>query len=185
MRHYHTDNGQFTDHAFINDAVKEDQRASHTAGQRTLTKRHYQAVVEKSTAIMHVGTRWKGVVNTHVWPYALRAANNPMNLTLLLKTCKIPIQTFRGTDAQPVLRHFHPFWWQSCLCTKLEVGSWTINPKVAQACSIRDLPGTVTDAPIDCSGCWASIWGSSCPSFTLLFMTTLKRSGSTPIMPIS
>jgi hypothetical protein len=86
IQHYHADNGRFEDNGFVN-AVKKQQQTISFCGVNA----HFQnGVVEKRirdlqeqarTMLLHVNARWSKVVSIHLWPYALRSANQLRQVT--------------------------------------------------------------------------------------------------------
>lgn len=114
VRHYHADNGRFADNGFINDVAKEGQSISYCGvnahWQNGICEKRIRDLQEQTTTmLLHAESKWKSVIDVHLWPYALRAANDAMNATPRLKDKKIPQQLFADSDAPTVLRHFHTF----------------------------------------------------------------------------
>lgn len=114
MRNYHADNGHFADHVFINDVARDGQSITYCGVnahfQNGIAEKRIRDLQELSASmLMHAGAKWKSAINAHLWPYALRAANDALNATPLIKGRKISQQVFCGSDAPTVLRHFHPF----------------------------------------------------------------------------
>ena len=59
--------------------------------------------------LMHAEAKWPDVITANLWPYALREANETLNSTPSKVTGQVAHQMFAGTDALPVIRHFHTF----------------------------------------------------------------------------
>ncbi len=84
IKHYHADNGLFRSKPF--------QEALHQRGQ-TITftgvgAHHQNGIAEKrigdltrraTTLLLHAQRRWPDAITTHLWPYALRCANESRN----------------------------------------------------------------------------------------------------------
>ena len=60
------------------------------------------------TMLIHANKRWPAAINTHLWPYALRMANDIMNATPNLKTGKVPLNIFAGTNIASNPKHWYP-----------------------------------------------------------------------------
>ena len=114
VKHYHADNGRFADRGFINHVRDKGQTISFCG-----TNAHHQnGVAEKRirdlqeaarTALIHAKKRWPDAIESHLWPYALRAANHTHNHTISIKSKKMPINLFSQVEEANELRHFHTF----------------------------------------------------------------------------
>ena len=59
--------------------------------------------------ILHAKSRWPSAINTALWPYTLRQAQELMNSLPYNEDGHSPIETFLGTDIAPQLGNFHVF----------------------------------------------------------------------------
>jgi hypothetical protein len=60
--------------------------------------------------LIHAQRRWPQAIDAHLWPYALRMANDVYNATPSLITKeKAPINIFTRTNVQPHYNHFFTF----------------------------------------------------------------------------
>jgi transposase InsO family protein len=114
INHYHADNGRFKDRAFTN-AVRE---SGQTLSFAAVGAHHQNGVAEKrigdlqrraTTLLLHAERRWPDAINTHLWPYALRAANDARNNAPTYKQDECPISKFCSTARLPSLKNQHHF----------------------------------------------------------------------------
>ena len=61
------------------------------------------------TMLIHAHKRWPTAINAHLWPYALRMANNNLNCTPNLKRKFVPMEAFSGTRTLINPKHYFPF----------------------------------------------------------------------------
>jgi hypothetical protein len=52
--------------------------------------------------------RWLAPVNIHLWPYALRCANDTHNSVPAIRTGITPLESLSGTLVRPQVLNFHP-----------------------------------------------------------------------------
>ena len=76
IRHYHADNGQFADNAFIQDITKQGQMISYCGvnahfqhGVAEKRIRDLQEQVRKM--LLHAKARWPTAITINLWPYPL------------------------------------------------------------------------------------------------------------------
>ena len=116
ISHYHADNGIFAD--------KVLQRSDENSGQ-TLSfcgvNAHWQnGVAERRirelqdlarTMMIHANRRWPSAIETYLWPYALRLANEQVNNTPLLTRDdnSTPISLFSSSIVQINAKHWRHF----------------------------------------------------------------------------
>ena len=111
---YHADNGRFADKAFRKSCEEQLQNMSFCG-----VNAHFQnGIAEKRirdlqdgarTMLLHTQRRWPDAINTHLWPYAMRMANDVHNNSPLTNRQASPIELFSGSTVQPQLKHFHHF----------------------------------------------------------------------------
>ncbi|KAL7462348.1 hypothetical protein ACHAXS_002729, partial [Conticribra weissflogii] len=84
VKHYHADNGIFTDSLFRDDVRKSMQRLSLCA----VGAHHQNGIVERSiksltlisrTLLLHAQRHWPEYISTILWPLALKAAQDRLN----------------------------------------------------------------------------------------------------------
>ena len=113
VRQYHADNGQFAKNLFIEDIRRQGQTITYCG-----VNAHFQnGIAEKRihdlqdavrTMMLHASARWPQAMSPHLWPYALRMANDVKNASPTRKDGKSAVQVFSGADVKSHLRHFHP-----------------------------------------------------------------------------
>jgi hypothetical protein len=62
-----------------------------------------------TTLLLHAQRRWTDAITTHLWPYALRAANDSRDNAPTAKSNECPMSRFCRTARVPKLRHQHHF----------------------------------------------------------------------------
>ncbi len=86
IKHYHADNGRFKDNLFMKDIEDKGQTISFCG----VGAHHQNGIAEKrigdlqrraTTMLLHAQRRWGDAINTHLWTYAVRAANDSRNYT--------------------------------------------------------------------------------------------------------
>jgi Reverse transcriptase (RNA-dependent DNA polymerase) len=114
VQHYHADNGIFE--------TKEFQDAIHTDGQTIsfcgVNAHHQNGRAEKKirdlqehtrTMILHAQHRWPSAINPHLWPQAMKTANDLNNRAPGIKTGISPLELFSQVDVTPKIKHSHTF----------------------------------------------------------------------------
>lgn len=114
IKRYHADNGRFADNGFIEACNVGNQRITYCG-----VNAHFQnGIAEKRIRDLQEGTRtsdlfathrWPKMVNVHLWPYALRTANEVLISTLSIDQEQSPMELFTGVKVAPKLKHFHTF----------------------------------------------------------------------------
>ena len=112
--HYHADNGRFADNAFIADCKAQHQGLSFcgvTAHfQNGVAERRTRDLQELArTSLLYAMNKWKLMILTCLWPYAIRHANDVANATPKKGEELSPSEKFSGVTVAPKLRHFHAF----------------------------------------------------------------------------
>jgi hypothetical protein len=59
-------------------------------------------------SLLHAVNRWPSAINSHLWPYALRFANDVYTATPSLKNGRTPLESFSSTPVRPQVLSFHP-----------------------------------------------------------------------------
>ena len=111
---YHADNGVFADNKWRK-ACADNQQALSFCGvnahfQNGLAERRIRELQEQArTMLIHANKRWPETVNAHLWPYAIRMANDLFNATPDLARQHIPIEAFSGTKVTMNPNHWSHF----------------------------------------------------------------------------
>jgi Reverse transcriptase (RNA-dependent DNA polymerase)/GAG-pre-integrase domain len=116
IRHYHADNGRFSDTHWREDVLNKGQRLSfcgvgahHQNGRAE--KRIRDAQDNARTSLIHANRRWPDAIDARLWPYALRQAIDSMNRTPFPSATdgETPYELFSSTKVKPDLQNEHPF----------------------------------------------------------------------------
>jgi hypothetical protein len=114
IKHYHADNGRFKDKAFMNEIEEQGKSISFIG----VGAHHQNGIAEKrigdlqrraTTLLLHAQRRWPDAINTHLWPYAIKAANDSRNNSPTSKCDDCPISRFCNTAKAPRIHHQHHF----------------------------------------------------------------------------
>lgn len=111
---YHADNGRFADNAFIEAVRLARQTISYCAahahfqnGKAEKRIRDLQEAARKQ--LLHAIARWPEVITFHLWPYALRHANNIRNNLPDSINGSSPLDRYSKSGVQANLSNFHAF----------------------------------------------------------------------------
>ena len=112
VRHWHCDNGRFADKLWRESCDAKGQTMSYCG-----VNAHFQnGVAEKRirdlcdaarTMIIHAHRHWPTAITPHLWPYAVRHANDMLNHTLPKGNSLTPAEIFSGTRVTANPRHWH------------------------------------------------------------------------------
>jgi hypothetical protein len=115
IKHYHADNAIFDSKEFVAEVHASRQTISYCA----VNAHHQNGKAEKRirdlqdaarTMMLHAKQRWPSAVTTHLWPYALRMANDIANSAPSLKNNHVsPIELFSQSDISPRVKFTHTF----------------------------------------------------------------------------
>ena len=114
IKHYHADNGRFKDNAFLK-SIQENHQTISFSG---VGAHHQNGIAEKrigdlqrraTTLLLHAQRRWPDAINSHLWTYAIRAANDCRNNAPTRKDDECPISRFCGTERVPAIKNQHHF----------------------------------------------------------------------------
>jgi hypothetical protein len=113
IRQYHADNGRFVDHEWRDHLEAKDQTISfsgvHAHFQNALAERRIRQLQDSArTMLVHVKHRWPRAINSHLWPYALRMAND-LHMNTPTISGKAPIELFSQFATATDPKHYHPF----------------------------------------------------------------------------
>ena len=112
--HYHADNGQFTDNAFIADCNAQQQSLSYcdvnAHFQNSIAEHRIRDLQEQTrTLMLYTMNKKKRMILICLWPYAMRHTNDIANATPRKGEELSPLEKFSGMQVMPKLRHFHAF----------------------------------------------------------------------------
>jgi Reverse transcriptase (RNA-dependent DNA polymerase)/GAG-pre-integrase domain len=139
--HYRADNGRFADNAWRNDIISKGQRLSfcgvsahHQNGKAEKRIRDIQDLAR--TSLIHANQRWPSAVSAHLWPYALRKANDSLNKSTHPKHGCSPMELFTRTKVLPNVAEDHPFGCpayalESNLQNQKKVNKWESRSRIA------------------------------------------------------
>ena len=113
ITNYHADNGRFAERLFLEHAALQGQTVSlcgvSAHFQNGIAEKRIRDLTERArTSLLHAMNRWPSAVNVHLWPYALRFANDVYNAAPSIKTGRSPLESFSGTPVRPQVLNFHP-----------------------------------------------------------------------------
>ena len=114
IQHYHADNGRFADNLFLQSVKDKGQTISfcgvNAHFQNGIAEKRIRDLQEAARSqLLHAKHRWPSAVDTSLWPYAIRYANDVHNSTPRLGRSLTPIELFSSTTVRPKLKHFHSF----------------------------------------------------------------------------
>ena len=116
VERYHADNGIFRSNKWIDECRRCEQglsfagvNAHHSNGHAERRIRSLQDLAR--AMLIHQNKRWSMPGTVHLWPYALRMANDAINETPNLKDKigRSPLQLFSKTKIQLHEKHWIPF----------------------------------------------------------------------------
>jgi len=116
VKSYQADNGRFAENKFMA-AVKEAGQTITFCGvnahfQNAVAERRIRTLQDQArTMLIHAQHRWPKAIDAHLWPYALRVANEVHNSTPTIgrEDHKSPFELFARSEVTPNLNHFQPF----------------------------------------------------------------------------
>ena len=101
VKHYHADNGRFGETAFKAEVLKQGQTISfcgvNAHFQNAVAERRIRILQDQARAmILHARGRWPSAIDAHLWPYAIRMANEVYNSTPTSGDTQTPYKVFLG-----------------------------------------------------------------------------------------
>jgi Reverse transcriptase (RNA-dependent DNA polymerase)/GAG-pre-integrase domain len=116
VKSYQADNGRFAENKFMT-AVKDSGQTITFCGvnahfQNAVAERRIRTLQDQArTMLIHAQHRWPKAIDAHLWPYALRVANEVHNSTPTIgrQDLKSPFELFAKSEIMPNLNHFQPF----------------------------------------------------------------------------
>jgi hypothetical protein len=114
IAHYHADNGRFADNMFRNDVAAKGQTISYCGvnahWQNGIAEKKIRDLTEQArTILLFAQNRWPVAVTVHLWPYALRSANDSINHAPRMADNIIPMEAFTGAESPLLIREQHTF----------------------------------------------------------------------------
>ena len=113
--HYHADNGIFADNKFRAAVQAKNQRLTFSGVnahfQSGMAERRIRDLQESArTMLIHAQRRWPTAITTHLWPYAVRYANDMFNEAPMQKHKETtPMELFSGSHVRFNFRLTHTF----------------------------------------------------------------------------
>ena len=114
VKHYHADNGRFSEELFTQHVEQQRQtisfcgvNAHHQNGKAEKRIRDLQD--RARTMMVHAKHRWRDAISANLWPYALRLANEVHKASLRKKDGKSPLELFSSSPVAPDFKHLQPF----------------------------------------------------------------------------
>jgi transposase InsO family protein len=114
IKHYHADNGRFKDKLFSKSIEEKGQTISFCG----VGAHHQNGIAEKrigdlqrraTTLLLHAQRRWPDAINSHLWTYAIRAANDSRNYAPTNEDNTCPMSKFCNTASVPKVQNQHHF----------------------------------------------------------------------------
>ena len=116
VSHYHADNGIFADKLFQRSIENSGQTLSfcgvNAHWQNGVAERRIRELQDLArTMMIHANRRWPSAIETYLWPYALRLANEQVNNTPIMsrKDNLTPMTLFTGGIVQINAKHWRHF----------------------------------------------------------------------------
>ena len=116
VSHYHADNSVFADKLFQRSIENSGQTLSfcgvNAHWQNGVAERRIRELQDLArTMMIHANRRWPSAIETYLWPYALRLANEQVNNTpqLTRKDTLTPMSLFTGTIVAINAKHWRHF----------------------------------------------------------------------------
>ena len=116
VQSYQADNGRFADAPFMQ-AIRQAGQTITFCGvnahfQNGVAERKIRSLQDQArTMLIHAQHRWPQAIDAHLWPYAIRAANDVQNATPIRKRIdnKSPIELLTNSEVRPNLTMFKTF----------------------------------------------------------------------------
>ena len=113
IRHYHCDNGRFSEKLFMDSCAANNQRITfcgvNAHFQNGIAEKAIRDVTEAARKmLLHAKLRWPSAMDLSLWPYAMRYATYITNYTPICDG-KSRIELFTNSDVGTSLKTFHTF----------------------------------------------------------------------------
>lgn len=116
IQHYHADNGIFKAKEWVDSLTKNGQGLTYAAVrahfQNGRAEKRIRDLQETARSmLLHAARRWPNAISAHLWPYAVRMANQSINQapSLINAEGKSPQQLFEGTNVEMNPKYCKPF----------------------------------------------------------------------------
>ena len=114
VQHYHADNGVFNSLAWKEACAASLQGYSYSGVnahfQSGIAERRIKELQELTrTILIHAEARWQEAITVHLWPYALRLANEQVNEAPTGSLKRSPIELLTKSSIKPEPKHWKPF----------------------------------------------------------------------------
>ena len=133
---YHADNGIFKAKKWVEECRQRKQDLTFAGvnahHQNGIAERQIRELQETTRAMLiHATKRWPGVVTIHLWPYAIRMANQSYNATPLNSHTnkQSPNKIFDNSALDINLKHWKPFGCPTYVLKSELQGTMGIHPK--------------------------------------------------------
>ena len=133
---YHTDNGIFKAKKWVEECRQRKQDLTfagvNTHHQNGVAERQIRELQETTRAMLiHATKRWPGVVTIHLWPYAIRMANQAYNATPLNSHTnkQSPNKIFDNSAVDISQKHWKPLGCPTYVLKSELQGATGIHPK--------------------------------------------------------
>jgi hypothetical protein len=114
IKHYHADNGRFKDKLLSKNIEEKGQTISFCG----VGAHHQNGIAEKrigdlqrraTMLLLHAQRKWPDAIDTHLWTYAIRAANDNRNYAPTKENNTCPMSRFCNTESVPTTQNQHHF----------------------------------------------------------------------------
>jgi hypothetical protein len=141
IQQYHADNGRFAERKWIEDVQRKVQIltfagvvAHHQNGKAEKRVRDLHDMAR--TSLIHAYRMLPDAINVHLWPYALRHANEAINMTTFKDFICTPLEKFSDTKIRPNYRNIHIFGCPAYVLdgsiqSSLKGGKWSSRARIA------------------------------------------------------
>ena len=133
---YHADNGIFKAKKWVEECRQQKQDLTFAGvnahHQNGVAERRIRELQEKTRVMLiHATKRWPGVVTIHLWPYAIRMANQAFNATPLTSHAnkQNPSKIFDNSAVDINQKHWKPFGCPTYVLKSELQGTTGIHPK--------------------------------------------------------
>ncbi len=116
IRGYHDDNGIFKAKWFVNNCNEQNQTLTFAGvnahHQNGIAERRIKQLQDQTRSIIiYSNARWPKCISTELWPYAIRMANESINIVPSMqdKERRSPLQIFSKTKVNVECKHYAPF----------------------------------------------------------------------------
>jgi hypothetical protein len=132
IKHYHADNGRFKDNLFTKSIEGKGQTISFCGiAEKRIGDLQRRAI----PLLLHAQRRWPDAINTHLWTYAIRAANDSKNYTPTNENDASSMSRFCTTSSVPTIQNQHhfgcpPYVWKKEIQDHKKIRNWSDRTRV-------------------------------------------------------